>query len=86
MCGFSEKKELSLPDSYFNFFKDSEKKNIYFIFHPKTMAKIKEQLDTYGINKSQVYFDLEKTIDYEKNRIIESYKKKQSECLHEQKR
>lgn len=86
LCGFSEKKELSLPDSYFNFFKDSEKKNIYFIFHPKTMAKIKEQLDTYGINKSQVYFDLEKTIDYEKNRIIESYKKKQSECLHEQKR
>lgn len=86
LCGFSEENELSLPDSYFKFFKDSEEKNIYFIFHPKTMAKIKEQLDTYGINKSQVYFDLEKTIDYEKNRIIESYKKRQSECLHEQKR
>lgn len=53
-------------------------------FPSKDNGKIKEQLDTYGINKSQVYFDLEKTIDYEKNRIIESCKKRQSECLHEQ--
>ena len=86
LCGFSEKKEMSLPKSFFNFFKVSKGKAVYFIFSPERMKEIKEQLDTYGINKSQVYFDLEKTIDYEKNRVKESYKKKQSKCLHKQKR
>ena len=71
LCGFDVSNSKTLPiESYNNLFLTSDKKRIYFLFSDKAMKNIKAELDSYGINKSQVYFDLEKTIEYEKNKVL----------------
>lgn len=71
LCGFDCHGYKTLPEeSYNKLFLNSDGKRVYFLFSDKAMKKIKEELDSYGINKSQVYFDLEKTIDYEKNKML----------------
>ncbi len=71
LCGFDYNQHLTLPlREYNSFFEDSNGKRVYFVFSTRTMKIIKQQLATYGINKSQVYFDLEKTIEYERENCL----------------
>lgn len=71
LCGFDCSGYKSLPEECYNkLFLNSDGKRIYFLFSDKAMKNIKKELDSYGINRSQVYFDLEKTIDYEKNKVL----------------
>lgn len=72
LCGFSFDKDHSLPYSYFDFFRNIEQKRIYYRFPNKKIDSLLADLDSFGINDSSVYFDLEKTINYEKNRILEN--------------
>lgn len=72
LCGFDPDGYKTLPEkSYNKLFLNSDDKRVYFLFSDKAMKNIKKELDSYGINRSQVYFDLEKTIDYEKNKVLE---------------
>lgn len=72
LCGFSFDNENSLPTSYFDLFRNIEQKRIYFRFSKDKIDELLIDLDSFGINDSSVYFDLEKTINYEKNRILEN--------------
>ena len=70
LCGFSFDNENSLPASYFDLFRNIEQKRIYYRFPNKKIDSLLADLDSFGINDSSVYFDLEKTIEFEKKKIL----------------
>lgn len=70
LCGFSFDNENSLPASYFDLFRNIEQKRIYYRFPNKKIDSLLADLDSFGINDSSVYFDLEKTIEFVKKKIL----------------
>lgn len=68
LCGFNSEDKYVPPESYFQFFFYNKKRK-FFMIDKNNISHVLEELDRLGINKSQVYFDLEKTIDYQKNKI-----------------
>lgn len=75
LCGFDEEQKsfFSLPkDSYSSFFiSPINNKRIYYYFSSRVLSSVQLELDSFGINRSQVYFDLEKSIEYERERALD---------------
>lgn len=68
LCGFNSTDKYMPPADYGQFFLYKGKRKIFKIAE-ENVSNMLEELDRIGINQSQVYFDLEKTIDYVKNHV-----------------
>jgi hypothetical protein len=69
LCGLNPKDIYQPPKTYNNFFKYKHKRYYYYV--PKIIVDdCLKSLHLLGITKSQVYFDLDKTIEYEKGELL----------------
>ena len=70
LCGQNPVDPYLPPDCFTRLFESDKNKRVYFRFSYSALEKCKKTLERLGINESQVYFDLEKTIEYEKNHLL----------------
>ncbi len=67
LCGLNPQNPYEPPKSLYDFFENNTKRT-YLYFSNRSLIKCNEELIRLGINRSQVYFDLEKTIEFEKEK------------------
>lgn len=74
LCGLNSKNPYEPPVSLYTFFGDDNNAKRTFLYIPNdSLHKCNTELIRLGINRSQVYFDLEKTIEFEKEKFKEEY-------------
>ena len=69
LCGLNSQNINEPPRTFSRMFMYNRKRYFYFVPKPIVDDCLKA-LDVLGITKSQVYFDLEKTIEYEKGELL----------------
>lgn len=68
LCGLNSKNLYEPPESLYDLFMDNGKRT-YIHLSNQSLKKCCKELIRLGINRSQVYFDLEKTIEFERDRL-----------------